>query len=91
MGINELNLSDHIRIYPNPAKGMIRIDVDVISGTTSATLLTTLGKILRNFTMPEPVNGTSTVNLNLTALPKGVYLVRFNNTSFTHIQKLVIE
>ncbi|MDP1622575.1 MAG: T9SS type A sorting domain-containing protein [Bacteroidales bacterium] len=90
-GIDDLNPSGHIRIYPNPARNFIRIDADGISGITSGTLLTTLGYVLRKFTIQDPADAVSSINLDLSGLPKGVYLVRFNNSSFTHIQKLVIK
>ncbi|MCX6305711.1 MAG: T9SS type A sorting domain-containing protein [Bacteroidetes bacterium] len=90
-GIDDLFLSGHIHIYPNPARDMVRINIDGISGTTTGSLLTTLGQVLRDFTFQEPVKSTSSVNLDLSGLPKGVYLVRFNNSTFTHIQKLVVE
>jgi hypothetical protein len=54
-------------------------------------LLNPLGKKLQEFTLPEPVNGRSSVSLNLQDLPGGVYLVRISGDSFVHVQKLVIE
>ncbi|MEI7723792.1 MAG: T9SS type A sorting domain-containing protein [Bacteroidota bacterium] len=91
VGINDLNRSENIHVYPNPAKEMVRIDVAGIYGTITGSLVTTLGKVLRDFTLQEPVNAFSSINLDLSGLSKGIYLVRLNNSLFTHIQKLVIE
>jgi hypothetical protein len=65
--------------------------MDGCSGETSGTLLTPLGKVMRNFTFPESIHEISSVNIDLTGLPKGIYLVRYNSSSFTYVQKLVIE
>jgi len=91
VGIDVLNISGKIRIYPNPARDLIRIEMDGIKGTTVGTVLTTLGKVMREFTMHEGSKTLSSLNLDLSGLPNGIYLVRFSNLSFTHIQKLVIE
>lgn len=91
VGINDLNITDHIRLFPNPARDMVRLEAEGVQGTTTVSLLTTLGKVLRDYTMEEPVNAISSVNLDLSDLPKGIYFVRLNNSSFIHTQKLVIE
>jgi hypothetical protein len=89
-GIDDLNQTGHVRIYPNPANDKVRIDVDGISGKISGALLTTLGKTVRDFSFLES-NAISSANIDLTDLPKGIYFVRISNSSFTHVQKLVIE
>ena len=90
-GIGDLDPSGNIRIYPNPARDMVRIEMDGLSGATTGTLLSALGKVLRVFNMNGPVDGISSATIDLSGIPGGIYLVRLNNSSFTHIQKLVIE
>jgi hypothetical protein len=91
VGINELGVSDHIRIVPNPARGMTRIELNGIFDVATGTLLNPLGKVLREFTFQSPVNGKSGVNIDLSGLPMGVYFIRINSSSYSHIQKLVVE
>ncbi len=91
VGIGELNQSGHLRLYPNPAREIVRVDLKGFSGITTGSLLTIHGKPLQDFTLSDQVDEISSVNLNLAGLPGGIYLVRVSNTNFTHIQKLVIE
>ncbi len=90
-GIGDIHVPSPIHITPNPARESARISVDGIVGKATGTLLTTLGKTLRDFTFPGSENGTTSCNLDLSGLTKGIYLVRVNSSSFTHIEKLVIE
>jgi hypothetical protein len=91
VGINDILPDSYIRIYPNPARDVVRIDVDGISGATRGSLMTPLGKVLREFSFADPAGTKSSFSLGLNGLAKGVYLVRFDNSSFVHVQKLVIE
>ena len=91
VGIDELNGSGHLRVYPNPARDKVNIEISGISGIVTGELLTTMGTVVRKFTMSESASRNSSVNLDLFELPKGIYLVRLNNPSFTHVQKLVVE
>ena len=91
-GIDDLNGSGRFRIYPNPAKDVVRIDINGGNGNSRGSLLTTLGKVMREFTFPATsVDEPSSVAIDLSGIPRGIYLVRINHPSFTHIQKLVIE
>lgn len=91
VGIGDLPVPGHIRIFPNPARDAVRIDADGLTGSTGGLLLTTLGKVMREFTFSRTVNGISSAFLDLSGLSKGIYLVRIDNPAFTHIHKLVIE
>ncbi|MEI7662220.1 MAG: T9SS type A sorting domain-containing protein [Bacteroidota bacterium] len=91
VGIDEQTFSDHIRIYPNPTTGKIQIETDGMPGQVNGSVLSALGKTLRNFSMPGTTNGKSLLNLDISDLPKGIYLVRFSDESFVHIHKLVLE
>ncbi len=90
-GIDDQFYKDHIKIYPNPAKGFINVETEGLTGKTRGSIITTLGKSLREFEMPTPSSGKSSVDIDLSGLPKGVYLMRFSNSSFTYIKKLFIE
>lgn len=90
-GTSDRQGADHVSIYPNPASDRVILNISDINGETHGVLFNTLGKELRNFTFPQPEGGKSSVKLDLSDLPKGIYLVRFRNSVFTYIQKLVIE
>ena len=91
VGIDERGFSDHIRIYPNPSPGRIRIDIDGIAGRINGSVVTPLGQPVRHFLVPATLNGITSLDLDMSDLPKGVYLVRLGNNSFVHVCKLVLE
>jgi len=91
VGVDEQDLPGFIRVFPNPAVGRIRIEAEGVTGQINCSLLTSLGSKIRDFHIPSPVNGKASVNIDLSDIPHGVYLVRFSNSSFISVQKLVIE
>ncbi|MFZ4520649.1 MAG: T9SS type A sorting domain-containing protein [Bacteroidales bacterium] len=91
VGISDLGHSDHVRIYPNPARDKARVEIKGISGITSGNLITPLGRIMRAFSIKGSQNSVSSSDIDLSGLSKGIYLIRLENSSFTHVQKLVIE
>ena len=91
VGIDDQFLQDMIRIYPNPAKDIMNIETNGVTGKTRGSIVTTLGKMIRDFEMPVPSDGKSSLDLDLSGLSKGIYLIRFSNSSFTHVKKLFIE
>jgi hypothetical protein len=90
-GVNDKFLDDRIHIYPNPSKGIINVEINGLSGKTEVSVLTTLGKVIRSFDMPLPSSGNASVDVDLSGTPKGVYLMRFSNSSFIHVKKLFVE
>ncbi len=90
-GIDNMRHAGYFRIFPNPARNFTRIESNGISGITQGTLFSLLGQELRSFTLQKQADALSSVNLDLSGFPKGIYLVRFNNPSETQIHKLVIE
>ncbi len=91
VGIGENDFSGKIRIYPNPSNGIVTIEMDGIEGATSGTIISSYGKVMTGFTVPENATEKIIQSLDLRNLPKGIYLVRFINPNFNHSQKLVIE
>ncbi len=90
-GIGENNIPGTIRLYPNPSGGMVTLEMEGISGGTNGTIVSPYGKEVKVFSVPASASGKVTRTLDLTGLPKGIYLVKFNNPDFYHSQKLLIE
>ena len=84
-------MARHIRIYPNPAREMATIEVNDLYGPVNGTILTSLGQAMKEFILKAEPGETVSYQLDLSNIPRGVYLVRFSNPAFTHIQKLVTE
>jgi plastocyanin len=80
VGIPE-NSANSIRIFPNPARAVAKINLDNVSPDNARiSLIDLTGKIL----LDQPVSGNET-SLNVGNLPRGLYFVKilFNNETVT--------
>lgn len=74
-----------MRVYPNPVKNLLNIDISGKTGTDNHVMITDLmGKVLINHTL-----SSNTATIDLGALPAGVYLVKYTNSTTSAIQKIV--
>ncbi len=82
-GLEEMNLSKSLVVFPNPSSGYftIRSDYDM-----SIQVLSVLGEVIREIDLTSQNN----FNLNLTDLPAGLYFLKENNTSNSAV-RIVIE
>lgn len=69
-------------VYPNPAEEMLHVAVD---GATQIQLIDAYGKVVST----ANTNETAIVDLNLTALPAGMYYVRANANGTFATQKVI--
>jgi hypothetical protein len=91
VGIGENNPDGKLSIFPNPSKGMVTVEMERLTETTTGTIISAYGNPVGEFIMPECSLGKSVHLLDLRNLPKGIYLIRLVNTGFSHAQKLVLE
>lgn len=86
-GINEQQLiSANVKIYPNPAADVIKIESEqALYGTIS--LLNTLGQEL--FSVKVTGEKTSTIQLN--DIPAGIYIIKISNGNFIAFRNLVVS
>jgi hypothetical protein len=59
--------------YPNPVTDVLNIDLTGVASEGTINILTLEGKVLQ----VQKTKGTSTVTLNLSQLPQGIYLCRY--------------
>ncbi len=78
-------------IYPNPASHEATFESSQLKEDTKVSLINVLGRTFREFIIPAGDKGKSSVEVDLSDLPKGIYLVRFDNAYFVQIEKLVIQ
>lgn len=72
-----VNEHRHIGLYPNPSKGHINLE-----GTGKAIIINSLGQTV----MKQWIDGKEVIHL-----PKGIYIVRMENSDGVSIEKLVVE
>lgn len=73
--------------YPNPVKNILQIETqNLIEKNTIVTITDLAGKVLTTKTLQ--VNNST---IDVADLPKGLHLINFKNSNYSHTQKLVIE
>ncbi|MFL0353566.1 spondin domain-containing protein [Xanthomarina sp. GH4-25] len=86
LGINHENSSANMKLFPNPSQGYVTI--------TNSTNLETIEiyNILGKIVQETPITNTSKVQLDLSNLQKGLYLVKLKNINKNSVtQKLILK
>lgn len=79
--------SPKFNFYPNPVKNILQIETqNLVEKTTIVTITDLTGKVLSTKTL-QVDNGT----IDVADLPKGLHLINFKNSNYSHTQKLIIE
>ena len=84
LGSTEVINSSKISIYPNPVKESFNLKLNSSIKTTSTELFDLTGKRLRNF-------GERTSDLNISDLPKGMYLLKIQTTDGKHFSQKLLK
>ena len=90
VGINEMDNSFIYRIYPNPTKGIISIEIDFLSEKSELQLYNLQGKIIYSEFIYNS-NNRLIKEINLNAYPKGIYFVKIKNTKIVKVEKVVLQ
>lgn len=77
------NMSQELRIYPNPTKGLINIQIEDVEGVEVSDLT---GEIVLKLK-----SNKAEQTLDLSSQSPGVYLLKITTNKETHIRKLVLE
>lgn len=88
-GINDLDLSKQINMFPNPSNGKVAITVE---GNVSSELTVTVYNILGE-TVVNPVTykaGTTNMQFDLSSSANGVYLVKIQSKNESTVKHLTI-
>ena len=89
-----------ISIYPNPCSGTARLrylihDPSASLGTGSGYLISDLysidGRMIREIIRQEVMPGEHEVEIDVSDLPAGVYLVKMQHGKFSEVQKLIVQ
>lgn len=86
LGINDFNLNDNIKIYPNPTTGVFTIQSS-LDDVINVQLFDVLGKqVLKTFKIEKGI-----INIDVSDFSKGIYLIKLSNQDSTINQKLIIK
>lgn len=86
-GINEINKSSSITIFPNPAFDIVTLNIDNVSNfDLILNIYNVVGTIVKSETMKQ-----NNRQINIGDLCNGVYMVEVKSKEWTGTQKLIIQ
>ena len=87
-GIKDNRISEHIAVFPNPANGKLSLDLSKFPTAKGIEFMNMDGSAAGHF----PVTGApGLMEIDLSAYPAGVYLIRIEGATGTAIQKIVLH
>ena len=86
---NAVNYNEAVSITPNPSSGLIQLDLSELATTEALNirLFNLSGQLIQT----TSTNGKALVQLNLTDLPKGLYILKLDNETIRIQRKIIIE
>ncbi len=90
IGISELNTTNSVSIYPNPATSQITIQLDALTATAKQDLVIEFRNELGQSVKKVGIVGNSNqLIINVADLPNGVYFIQMQNASNTINKKFI--
>ncbi len=90
-GISDMEKDKFFLIYPNPTNGMLTIEIKDQKKPLRGMVCNTLGSVLKEFVIKPDKDGHESREIDLSSLPKGLYVIKIINDSIVHTEKLLIE
>jgi hypothetical protein len=90
IGINENINNLYYKLYPNPSKGKIMLEMDGINENTEVSVYNLQGeKIYSESIMSSPQRLKK--EMNFSGFTKGIYFIKINTSKFIKVEKLVLQ
>ncbi|MDG1476548.1 MAG: T9SS type A sorting domain-containing protein, partial [Vicingaceae bacterium] len=86
VGVEEFGADANVSLYPNPTTGNITVSLKEFGTDVTLTVMNVYGQVVRS----ERVT-TETVNLDLTNLSEGTYLLRLQSEESISVNKFIIN
>ncbi|MFA6262038.1 MAG: T9SS-dependent M36 family metallopeptidase [Bacteroidia bacterium] len=88
-GLNEATAWQQIHVYPNPAKDRLNIALPDMAGNVNIELFDIAGK--RVLSQAHTIDLDARIELALTQIEKGMYILRISNGALSYQTKVVVE
>lgn len=85
-GIDDVNASYSVSVYPNPATNNVTVSVDGLTGKAQVSVIDMSGRTVMTSTMESDAT-----QLNVSKLAQGTYFVRINGENISTVHKLVVK
>jgi hypothetical protein len=90
IGINEIEESSRLEIYPNPVRDFLNISTNATK-SMQITLSDALGNIILKRSSSEPQNGLIRESLNLESLSSGIYFLMLTSDKKTILRRVMVD
>jgi glucose/arabinose dehydrogenase len=87
-GIND-GLADNITVYPNPAKDVLNVKVQGLSGKGTVKLSNLNGQVV--YESKVKLSNNAVLTVPVTDLPKGIYMVQLSINGQSYLRKVAVE
>ncbi|MCD4727304.1 MAG: T9SS type A sorting domain-containing protein, partial [Pirellulales bacterium] len=87
---NPENNDIFVKISPNPSNGIFNIEISKIDEAVNMNILNIQGQVVKSKIIQSQSNN-SIIQLDLSAYPKGIYLVEFSSNKFIKTEKIIIK
>jgi hypothetical protein len=85
-GIDDVNASYSVSVYPNPATNNVTVSVEGLTGKAQVSVVDMTGRTV----MSSAMEGDA-MQLNVTKLAQGTYFVRIEGENISTVRKLVVK
>ncbi|MGC6430526.1 MAG: T9SS type A sorting domain-containing protein [Jejuia sp.] len=82
----EDNILGSFKMYPNPAKNRLNINLDQVLGNTKVSITSVTGQVIHS----EAISKVNT-EINISSLKSGLYLVQVESDNASVTKKLIVE
>ena len=90
VSVDEMVSKLNYQIYPNPTNGVVTISINGINDNLDLQVIDLQGKLIHTEKLSKDIP-SYTKDIDLSKYAKGIYYIRLTNTSFTKVEKLVVQ
>ncbi|HPI20097.1 MAG TPA: T9SS type A sorting domain-containing protein [Candidatus Kapabacteria bacterium] len=91
LSVPEITNENHFSVYPNPASNEINISFDFqLTNYIELTVTNFMGIVVKELFINSLSNDKNTLNINLSDLATGMYIITIKTSSFTESKKISI-
>lgn len=90
-GIDENSKDSFVTIYPNPTRGEFYVHFKGLTGTFLISLYDIKGRLLSKDQFQVTAADNSSRRMDISSLPKGIYMLRILNDKFVYNTKIILH
>ena len=88
--VSENDLEKNLKIFPNPAMDLVKIDMDrQVTGDLDMSVFSLSGGAIYHSTTPEP-NSSGYFEIDLSEIPAGAYILQINQGQLSAVRTIIV-